>query len=637
MIDRFVIEDVSIVFGSCDHTAAFLMAWWTGSHIERQAQEVLLPANVVARGSRQNMLELSVCGGLEPGLPTVSWSQFRHEAFSNHPRLVVVGSATGSDDDPLDVAVALQVSRQSEGGVDVERADYDAWIAPLPRVPDAIETLLAIALSAACCRHAVKPGRRVPEIWTGPRRARIGEWRLTSDAAALPLAMRRPKIHTFTGHDHEDLRQAIAEGRPAGDEPLRLTVVSRDEELERRLSETRSMLAAGRTFSRSIHLARALESTRAELVFSGLSSSYTGVGHDWLVAVPAWRDGAPDPSHDEVMTRVRQTYWWQQRAVELMRLAQFEFEGFRGVSIGAVFGDWALNSPERFQELESSSLFRRELAGDYAAPREYWANQGHVEAATNDAIIWQCWAVVGPLETVHEVVDSSDLVYITEVRSDHECVVCGLPGALDEVLAALLDSPKIQVEELECREVLHCEPASPAIDAVGDAMEHAFVSQVAKTLDLRPLWRDAWEQGTRVFVETGPRCLAAHWIEREIDDAGAHLSVSLDRRLGWGPLEIYDFAARLWAHGIRFDIEAIEGLLTFDERPMRLHALSDVEDSHLRWVDAPSVADRFAETQREATEAHLSYIEAQSSAFESLLDAQLKSFTELLDLHNPEA
>lgn len=640
MSDGFTIEDVGLVFGECATLPDFLRKWLTAAPFDRQAEEVLVPENLVARGDRNDLLKLSACAGLTPGLPVATWSEFRERPFVEGERLVVVDAVSRGGEDSIDLAIALQVSRTGESGVRVERDESKAWVAPVPPVPAEVETLMAIAISAACCRFAARPGRHLPVPWNGPRIAQIGQWRLRCDDAPLPLPMRRPRLHIFSGEGRDDVSQALAKRRRSNGGPARLVVVATDEELEKRLDEADLMLRTGRTFSRGIYFFDTPLDGDVAWVFPGLYSSYQGIGNDWQLAIPDWRKDAPVIDEDEVMSRVRETLWWHRRAVDLMKKIGLEADQILGVSAGELFGMWATTSDEDGEdELEESNLFQRELAGDFASPREYWANAGFVEAATTDANLWQTWAVIGPIERVREVVDETDLVYITEIRTDHECVVAGYPAALDRALAELLDSPKIQVEELEFRAALHCPPAGPATDVAKSVFGRVpsmagmgFMDHLEKTLDIRPIWMRAWNEGIRLFIEAGPRGSASNWIDRALGDSHVHLAASLDRRLGWGPFEIYDLIGQLVASGQSLDTDGIDELLTFDERPMRFHRLprvTTVEPDKL--VESVDVAKRYRALQQSLTKLHIQFIENQTEALRRQLSAQVEGLAELLE------
>lgn len=644
MTDHFTIEDVGLVFGDCSTMSAFLQKWLCSAPFGSEAEEVLLPHNLVARGSRVALLELSACAGLEAGLPIMTWQEFRAEPFAQGDRLVVVDGLSRSGDEPLDLAIALQVSRHAETGVQVERDESRAWVAPVPRVPEEVETLMAIAVSAACCRHAVRPGRHLPTPWFGPRVAQIGQWRLRCDDEPLALRFRRPRLHVFSGADRDQVTENLSHGNESNKGPARLVVVATDEELRRRLDEAEAMLRTGRTFARGIYFFDSPLDGKVAWVFPGLYSSYQGIGNDWLLAVPEWRKSAPEPDDDEVMSRVRETLWWQRRAVDLLRSIRIDADQILGVSAGELFGMWATTGEEKGAAvLEESNLFRRELAGDFAAPREYWANAGFVEAATTEANLWQTWAVIGPIDRVREVVDETDLVFITEIRTDHECVIAGYPAALDDTLAELLDSPKIQVEELEFRAALHCPAAAPATDVAESVFGRipsmtgmGFMDHLEKTLDIRPIWMRAWNEEIRLFIETGPRGSVSNWIDRALGDAHVHLATSLDRRLGWGPREIYDVIGQLVACGQDVDASAIDELLTFDELPMSLHRLpSKTTLEPDRLVESVDVARKYRALQGQLTDAHLSFIDNQTAALRDQMKAQLDGLADLIETLDP--
>ncbi len=639
MTDAFTIEDVGLVFGECSTLPAFMRRWLTGAPFETSAEEVLVPENIVARGTRVDRLELAACAGLTPGLPIASWSEFRADPFARGERIVVVDGVSRGGDDAIDLAIALQVSRNGPG-VRVERDESKAWVAPVPPVPEEVETLMAIAISAACSRHGVRPGRHLPVPWNGPRVAQIGQWRLRCDDEPLPLVQRRVHLHVYSGANRDEVVENLRRGRESNVGPARLVVVSPPEELPRRLDEADLMLRTGRTFSRGIYYFDTPLDGDVAWVFPGLYSSYRGVGSDWLVAVPDWREDAPAVDEDEVMSRVRETFWWQQRAVDLLRRIGLEADQILGVSAGELFGMWAMSSEKKGPiELEESNLFQRELAGDFAAPREYWANAGFVEAATSDTNVWQTWAVIGPIERVREVVDNLDLVYVTEIRTDHECVIAGYPDALDEALTELLDSPKIQVEELEFRAALHAPPAAPAMDVAESVFGRVpsmagmgFMDHLEKTLDIRPIWMRAWNENIRFFLETGPRGSVSNWINRALGDSQVHLATSVDRRLAWGPLGIYDVIGQLVASGRELDTSGIDELLTFDERAMAFHrlpSLTTLEPNKL--VESVEVATRYRDLQHELTRAHLDFIENQTEALRQQMRAQVESLGDLID------
>ena len=239
------------------------------------------------------------------------------------------------------------------------------------------------------------------------------------------------------------------------------------------------------------------------------------------------------------------------------------------------------------RESRAGSIFTRELAGDFDAPRRAWARLG-LRGET-----WVNYIVSAPVEHVRAALAGEPLAHLTIVNTPEDCVIGGEASACERVLARLGREralparlrprralPELEEVHAEWRALHHrptatC-PASastrtrpaPGSMPTADAAADAITAQAARTLDFPRLVEQAWADGVRVFVEHGPRGLCSGWIKRILGDRD-HLAVPLDVQGRSGLRQAMNAAAWLLAAGVDVHARALEEALSASLPPPR--------------------------------------------------------------------
>ncbi len=486
--------------------------------------------------------------------------------------------------------------------------------------PHAASGLLHVAAAALSVAHGALPAQSAPapQPWLrreGEHRAAevrvqaLGGQRDTlsvrSVGPALPLQTERTRlILRFAGPDRAAVLRAMAEGRTGGEGPFRVAVAAPDEARRQALlaRATAVLEAGGLPWGDGIWASEAPMEGELAFLFTGAAGPYAGMGSALLTAFPQLAERVrgrladlPDAIWpDTGVIRSQEPHWQMVYSSVLGNVhATFtqEILGLRptasvGYSLGEssamhALGVWDAITP-MMREILSAPLFTNEVAGNFEAVRRVWRRQGFAEA-DHPGPIWENWSVRASGEDVERVLGEAPLCRLLLINAPDEVVLGGWPPHVRRVVERL-GAPAAPLGyglAVHCPEVLevaeswldyHRRPTNVvpvrfysaawcrAYQAEPETVAQAMLGHAAATLDFPALVRKAWEDGVRIFVEHGPRGLAASWVRRSLGDR-PHLTVSLDAPDKPGLLAVAEAIGQLWVAGVSVRDEA---LATFD-------------------------------------------------------------------------
>ncbi|NLO92258.1 MAG: type I polyketide synthase [Elusimicrobia bacterium] len=217
-----------------------------------------------------------------------------------------------------------------------------------------------------------------------------------------------------------------------------------------------------------------------------------------------------------------------------------------GYSLGETAGLFALRAwtarDEMLSRMKSSSLFVSDLAGPCEAVRRFW------NLPKDERMEWVLGVIDRPADSVHMALKGMEKAALLIVNAPFECVIGGYKKAVDSLVSGLgcvflplqgvsaVHFKAAELVEKQYRE-LHLFPTKrlPGVKFYSGAWKKAYevtresaadsiTAQSIRSLDFPGLVRQAYEDGARVFIETGPQSSCTRMIGK-ILSGKAHLAV----------------------------------------------------------------------------------------------------------------
>lgn len=247
-----------------------------------------------------------------------------------------------------------------------------------------------------------------------------------------------------------------------------------------------------------------------------LSSQFAGAG--------LWRDGGlPELSpRDAILAHV----WFGTLASDVLRAFGLQPDAVIGYSLGESTGLLAARAwtdrDTLFERVQQSALFTDQLAGDCKAARNTWG------LSAGQHVDWRAGVVDRPAADVERALAGRRRVYLLIVNSPNECVIGGHREAVEELVRAL----ECGFHPLEAVTSVHCEVAKAvagryrslhllptrapadirfysaargrAYAVSRETAADSILEQALGPFDFTRVIENAYADGVRVFVETGP-------------------------------------------------------------------------------------------------------------------------------------
>ncbi|MEO1376449.1 MAG: PfaB family protein [Cyanobacteria bacterium J06635_10] len=255
-----------------------------------------------------------------------------------------------------------------------------------------------------------------------------------------------------------------------------------------------------------------------------------------------------------------------------------------GYSLGEISMMPAIGVWNQFKQgsnsLNSSTLFAGDrLSGAKNAVREFWQLPSKEESPDNN--FWCNYVLIATPSQVRESLAGENRVYLTQINTPEEVVIAGFPGSCERV-----------IEKLGCNafrapfdHVIHCEAMAseheemksvnslPVIEnrenlIVYSASEYApikleseiiaegIAKGLCKQLDFPRLVNQVYNDGAKIFIETGAGSVCSRWIDKILNDK-EHMTISLNRRGVDDHISIVKALAKLLSHQVDLDLSPL--------------------------------------------------------------------------------
>jgi PfaB family protein len=241
-------------------------------------------------------------------------------------------------------------------------------------------------------------------------------------------------------------------------------------------------------------------------------------------------------------------------------------------------GVWT-NFNQGSHALNSSPLFETRLSGPKDAVREYWglpqSNQNE-----EDKEIWNTYVLIASASEVANHLKNEEHVYLTQINTPKEVVIAGKPEACQRVIKTL----NCDAFRAPSNHAIHCEvmrseydelvklstlpiqkiPEATIYSAANyepltldtDSVSHHIAKGLCQPLDFPRLVNRIYEDGNRIFIETGAGSICSRWID-EILGQKEHITISLNRRGTDDFTSIVKALAQLLSHRVPVDLSPL--------------------------------------------------------------------------------
>jgi acyl transferase domain-containing protein/3-hydroxymyristoyl/3-hydroxydecanoyl-(acyl carrier protein) dehydratase len=534
--------------------------------------------------------------------------------------------------------------------------------------PGAANGLLRLTAAVLALHHRRHPGGS-PWLSADPRRLQIDL------PGTTPFELREASAHSrrgeaavarlylYSGNDQHAVIDALRADRQSNEGPARLVLVARDEEFESVRQRALAHLQHGAPAGSAVHFCASPLAGELAFVFAGAGASYSGMGAELVQQLPQLLNSLAERSRN-LATALDWAYdpdcvqpsalqqLWSASALSQLHLELSEgvlglradaWLGYSSGETNALVAAGIWNDPDALMdEMEASGLVTRYLGGEFSAVRAQWQRDVH----------WASWTVLAPVEEVRAAMADVEHVHIAIINGDADCLIAGDEAGCAAVVERIgaarclrliyplavhvpeVDAMRDEWLQLHRRETLAPRHGRIYSNALGrsytpdsESCARAILDQANRTLDLRPVVLQAWNDGVRIFVEHGPGGSFSRAIRNVLGEREA-LIVSLDRR-GQGIDGTLAAIAALLAAGVTMRHEHLLELLApvparpLAQRPLRLAA-------HWPKVCLPKPADAAA-----IPEAHTMQIMAAAPALPSVF-AALRDYRPLPAANAPE-
>ncbi len=432
-------------------------------------------------------------------------------------------------------------------------------------------------------------------------------WRLRPaiDGEKAFAATDRPEMELYAAIDRESLVSNIRGGITCNDSDdkgfCRVALVGRSSDLEKLRSRAIEHISSNTDLkSWSLNgISFSEEPIQGEVasVFTGAASAYPGMGQDLFLGFPAIgrevaaempesaraMSVASNPSDDRHQLPAIQlagsSYLSQLHARisrDLLKLKPTVAFGLSSGETNSMFAfDVWQDMDSLRRDIDQTELYRSALAKDFTAVRAAW------NLDENEAVDWQNYSVVAPVDEVKRAVEDEDFVYLTIIQTDRDSVIGGERSACEAVLKRLGNPDYIPLgHDL----AVHCAAVEPfestwrkvhtrttkaprgirfysnfldgEYKVSKKSVADALTGQALQTVDFRKIVEKTWNDGVRIFVEHGPRNSLTSAID-EILGGRPHLAVSLDHSAVPSMSQLYRSAAMLWCAGVNIDLDGL--------------------------------------------------------------------------------
>ncbi|MCJ8281179.1 MAG: beta-ketoacyl synthase, partial [Rivularia sp. ALOHA_DT_140] len=202
--------------------------------------------------------------------------------------------------------------------------------------------------------------------------------------------------------------------------------------------------------------------------------------------------------------------------------------------------------------LNSSTLFGDRLSGEKNAVREFWQLPPVEQSPDNN--FWCNYVLIAKPSQVRESLVGENRVYLTQINTPEEVVIAGEPVACERVIKklgcnafrapfdhvihckAMASEHKeiarvntLPIQENQQNLILYSAAKYAPIELESKTIAEGIATGLCKELDFPRLVDQVYQDGAKIFIETGAGNVCSRWIDKNLSDK-EHMTISLNRR-----------------------------------------------------------------------------------------------------------
>jgi PfaB family protein len=236
------------------------------------------------------------------------------------------------------------------------------------------------------------------------------------------------------------------------------------------------------------------------------------------------------------------------------------------------------------QRLQQSPLFRDRISGRQEAIREYWQQQDGFELKSP---LWANYVLMGDAQTLIKEIEKTPRVYVTLINTPRQVVIGGYPEACDQFIKL----HKLNSIQAPFHHAMHCDPIRSEwqefhrlhewdvaqfpdqtlysaagydkIEITSAGIANNIAEALTSPLDFPRLVSRVYEDGARIFIETGAGSNCSKWVD-QILKKEAHFSMSINQHGMNDAASVLRVLARCVSHRVPVCLDA---LLTVQRQP----------------------------------------------------------------------
>jgi PfaB family protein len=271
----------------------------------------------------------------------------------------------------------------------------------------------------------------------------------------------------------------------------------------------------------------------------------------------------------------------------------------------------------------TSPLFGDRVSGAKNAVREYWgmAKVDH----TGDDSFWSTYLLMAEPEKVRESLKNEPRVYLTQINTPEEVVIAGDSQGCDRMIKSLgcnaFRAPFnhaihneamrseygeiVRVNTLPTENIPGVKFYSSAeyqpVELECDRIAHSIGKCLSEPLDFPRLINQVYNDGARIFLETGSGNICSRWIDKTLETK-PHITIPLNRRGVDDHTSIVRALAKLLSHQVPLNLAPLYLIEEVSSKPSKanMKAVTVGGDSIVEKILTPENRQTFQSLSIEA-------------------------------------
>ncbi|NJR14953.1 MAG: PfaB family protein [Calothrix sp. CSU_2_0] len=252
-------------------------------------------------------------------------------------------------------------------------------------------------------------------------------------------------------------------------------------------------------------------------------------------------------------------------------------------------GVWS-DFSQGIKAFHTSPLFGDRVSGAKNAVREYWG-MAKVDHAEDDSF-WSTYLLMAEPDKVRESLKNEPRVYLTQINTPEEVVIAGDTQGCDRVIKSLgcnaFRAPFNHAIHNEAMRSEYGEIARvntlPTVNLLGvkfyssaeyqpielecDRIADSIAKCLCEPLDFPRLINQVYNDGARIFLETGSGNICSRWIDKTLEKK-PHITIPLNRRGVDDHTSIVRALAKLLSHQVPLNLAPLYSIEKVSSKPSK--------------------------------------------------------------------